>query len=98
MPSSLTSWLREPGASCASLCRKEFPEHPMLKGIHLTLMIGPVVPVPVPQIVLDALTNVTVTIKSGNRAPSAFELQFTLSNNSPLQTILLLSGGAVIPL
>ena len=33
----------------------------MLKGIHLTLMIGPVVPVPVPQRVLDALTSVQVT-------------------------------------
>ena len=33
----------------------------MLKGIHLTLMIGPVVPVPVPQAVLDALTSVQVT-------------------------------------
>jgi hypothetical protein len=70
----------------------------MLKGIYLTLMIGPVVPIPVPQVVLDALTSVTVTTKSGNRAPSGFELKFTLSNNSPLQTILLLSGGAVIPL
>ena len=29
---------------------------PMLKGIHLTLMIGPAVPVPVPRDVLDALT------------------------------------------
>lgn len=70
----------------------------MLKGIYMTLMIGPVVPVPVPQVVLDALTSVEVTVNSGNRNPSAFELQFTLSNNSPLQTILLLSGGAVIPL
>jgi hypothetical protein len=33
----------------------------MLKGIHLTLMIGPVVPIPVPRDVLDALTSVTVT-------------------------------------
>ncbi|MGB9178153.1 MAG: hypothetical protein WCB68_02820 [Pyrinomonadaceae bacterium] len=70
----------------------------MLKGIYMTLMIGPVVPVPVPQVVLDALTSVKVTINSGNRNPSAFELQFTISNNSPLQTILLLSGGAVLPL
>ncbi|MGA9998455.1 MAG: hypothetical protein WBP93_23780 [Pyrinomonadaceae bacterium] len=70
----------------------------MLKGIYMTLMIGPVVPVPVPQVVLDALTSVKITINSGNRNPSAFELQFTISNNSPLQTILLLSGGAVLPL
>lgn len=69
----------------------------MLKGIYMTLMVGPVVPVPVPQVVLDALTSVKVTTNSGNRNPSAFELQFTISNNSPLQTILLLSGGAVLP-
>ncbi len=29
----------------------------MLKGVHLTLLVGPVVPVPVPQFVLDALTR-----------------------------------------
>ena len=29
----------------------------MLKGVHLTLMIGPAVPIPVPRDVLDALTR-----------------------------------------
>jgi len=70
----------------------------VLKGFYLTLMVGPMVPVPVPQDVLDALTSVKVTTDSGDRATSGFELQFTLSNRSPLQTIFLLSGGAVIPL
>jgi hypothetical protein len=69
----------------------------MLRGINLTLMIGPAVPVPVPQIVLDALTNVTVTTTSGESA-SGFELKFTLSNSSPLHTIFLLSGGAMPPI
>ena len=69
----------------------------MLKGIHLTLMIGPAVPVPVPQTVLDALTSVTVTSASGETA-SGFELKFTLSNQSPLHTIFLLSGGAMPPI
>lgn len=68
----------------------------MLKGVHLTLMAGPVVPVPVPQIVLDALTNVEVTTTAGQR--SGFKLTFTLSNNSPLQSIFLLAGGNMIPL
>ncbi|HEX8229991.1 MAG TPA: hypothetical protein VF826_11860 [Chloroflexia bacterium] len=68
----------------------------MLKGIHLTLMIGPVVPVPVPQVVLDALTGIEVTSNSGG-APSVFQLTFTLSNKSPLHTIFLLSGGSSIP-
>ena len=31
------------------------PGAPMLKGVHLTLLIGPLVPMPAPQSVLDAL-------------------------------------------
>jgi hypothetical protein len=68
----------------------------MLKGVYLTLMVGLVVPVPVPQIVLDALTDISVTIASGKA--SGFQLTFTLSNQSPLQTIFLLAGGSPIPL
>jgi len=68
----------------------------MNSGFHLTLMIGPVVPVPVPQEVLDALTSVSVTTNSDSG--SGFQLEFTLSNRSPLQTIFLLAGGAAIPL
>lgn len=68
----------------------------MLKGVHLTLLVGPVVPVPVPQIVLDALTQVEVVAQ--DEAAGAFTLQFSLSVRSPLQTLFLLSGGAVIPL
>ena len=69
----------------------------MLKGVNFTLMIGPAVPVPVPQVVLDALTSVTVSISSGETA-SGFELTFTLSNRSPLHTLFLLSGGGSIPI
>lgn len=68
----------------------------MLKGIHLTLMIGPAVPVPVPQEVLDALTGIQVTTSSDG--PSGFQLTFNLSNRSPLQTIFLLAGGAALPM
>jgi hypothetical protein len=64
--------------------------------INLTLMIGPAVPVPVPQEVLDALTSVTVTTNSDTG--SGFQLQFTLSNRSLLQTLFLLSSGLPIPL
>ena len=67
----------------------------MLKGVHLTLMIGPVVPIPVPRDVLDALTSVTVTTRDDG--PSVFQLQFTLKTSSPLQTLFLLSGGSPIP-
>lgn len=68
----------------------------MLKGIHLTLMVGPLVPVPVPQVVLDALTGITVTTNAVGK--SGFQLSFTLSKRSPLQTIFLLSGGSSIPI
>lgn len=64
--------------------------------VRLTLMIGPAVPIPVPQVVLDALTELEVTTTDGKA--SGFQLKFTLSNNSPLHTIFLLSGGSPVPL
>jgi hypothetical protein len=68
----------------------------MVKGIYLTLMIGPAVPVPVPKEVIDALSSVQVT--SRTEGVSVFQLSFTLSNRSPLHTLFLLSGKAPIPL
>ena len=68
----------------------------MLKGVHLTLLVGPVVPIPVPQIVLDALTDVEVV--APDEAAGAFTLKFSMSVRSPLHTLFLLSGGAAIPL
>jgi hypothetical protein len=65
-------------------------------GIHLTLMIGPGVPVPVSQDLLNALVSVEVTTNS--ESPSVFQLRFTLSKNSLLYTIFLLAGGVSIPL
>ena len=70
----------------------------MLKGFYLTLLVGPVVPVPVPQSFLDALTSVEVNIKSGRRAQSGFQLKFNLSNKSPLHTLFLLAGTSPLPL
>lgn len=63
----------------------------MHKGIHLTLLVGPVVPVPVPRPVIDALTSVEVTHNTGQA--SGFQLTFTLNNRSPLQTIFLVAAG-----
>ncbi len=68
----------------------------MHKGVNLTLMIGPAVPVAVSKEVLDALTSVKVTTTAGEA--SGFELTFILDNDSPLHTLFLLSGGASIPL
>jgi hypothetical protein len=67
-----------------------------VKGVHLTLMIGPAVPLQVSRDVLDALTSVTVT--TSTQGPTAFQLQFALRNSSPLQTMFLYSGGSPIPL
>jgi hypothetical protein len=62
----------------------------MLKGFNLTLLVGPVVPVPVPKSVLDALTSVQVTVAAGST--SGFQLSFTLNNRSPLHTLFLIAG------
>jgi hypothetical protein len=70
----------------------------MLKGIYLTLMIGPGVPVPVPQTVVEALTSVRVTTTATTQEPSGFELTFTLSHRSPLHTLFLVTGGSALPL
>ena len=61
----------------------------MLKGIHLTLMIGPAVPVPAPQSVMDALTSVQV---NSGRDRSGFQLTFAVSKKSPLTTTMLPAG------
>jgi hypothetical protein len=68
----------------------------MYKSIHLTLMIGPGVPVPVSQEVLDAVTSLRVTTSTDG--PSVFQIDFSVSPRSPLQTLFLLSSGASIPL
>ncbi|MGZ5441108.1 MAG: hypothetical protein ACXW5U_05085 [Thermoanaerobaculia bacterium] len=62
----------------------------------MTLMVGPVVAVPVPKIVLDALVSVRVT--SAVHQASGFELTFSMSNRSPLQTLFLLAAGASLPI
>ncbi len=67
----------------------------MLDGVVVTLMVGPTVPVPVPKIVLDALTDVEVT--TSTTGPSVFELRFGLDNQSPLHTLFLLQSGSLLP-
>jgi hypothetical protein len=63
----------------------------MLKGsIRLTLMMGPMVPVPVSKAIIDALTGVEVRSAAGE--PSGFQLTFGFSSKSPLNTLLLLLG------
>src|SRR5262245_2943955 len=68
----------------------------MGSGLYLTVLAGPVVAVPAPKPVMDALTSVEVTLTDVGQ--SGFQLNFTLGNNSPLQTLFLLSAGAPIPM
>lgn len=58
----------------------------MVKGIYLTLLMGPVVAVPVPAEVTDSITSVQVTTASGSR--SGFQITFSLAKNSLLNTLL----------
>lgn len=67
----------------------------MSRGVSLTLFVGPVVAVPAPRAVLEALTAVEVTTASGEA--SGFKLTFKLSTRSPLHTIFLLAGGGTLP-
>jgi len=52
------------------------------------------VPIPAPKIVMDALTEISVTVNDVGR--SGFQLAFTLSDTSPLHTLFLLSGSGPI--
>ena len=63
----------------------------MISGIQLTLLIGPVVPLPAPRWVLDALQSVKVTTAAGT--PSGFELTFTIDARSALNTLFLITAG-----
>lgn len=62
----------------------------LAKGIHLTLMIGPIVPVPVPQMVMNALDSVQVTTAAG--AASGFQMSFQFSSKSELNTFFIIAG------
>jgi hypothetical protein len=61
----------------------------MLKGVHLTLMIGPAVPIPAPQEVIDALTSISV---GHDKERSGFQLAFGVSKKSLLLKTLLPAG------
>jgi hypothetical protein len=58
--------------------------------IHLTLLMGPQIPVPVPAPVTDALLSAQVTVASGQR--SGFQLAFDLSKAGLINTTLLPAG------
>jgi hypothetical protein len=67
----------------------------VLNGVYVSLLVGPMVPVPAPKPLVDALTSIEVEVHAGRR--SGFKLIFTLAGSSPLQTEFLLSAGAPLP-
>jgi hypothetical protein len=68
----------------------------MASGLYLSLFMGPMEPIPAPKPVIDALVSVEVHINARGR--SGFELSFTLSDRSPLQTFFLLASGSPLPI
>lgn len=60
-------------------------------GVKLTLLMGPVVPLPAPRIVIEALESVTVTTAAGAR--SGFEMRLQIDSRSELNTLFLITAG-----
>jgi hypothetical protein len=61
----------------------------MFSGVHLTLMIGPSVPIPAPLPVMEALASVQV---NSSKERTGFQLTFTMGKTSILQLALLPAG------
>lgn len=61
----------------------------MLKGVYLTLMIGPSVPIPAPPPVMEALKNVQV---NSSKDRTGFQLTFNVGKTSLLQLAMLPAG------
>src|SRR5271167_4590787 len=94
-PSCPTIYSARPAACWQSPRRKAFRGFPqvssLLQSVQLSLMIGPVVPLAVPRVVLDALAEVEV--KTEDVGQSGFQLTFSIDKQSPLQILFLLTGG-----
>lgn len=63
----------------------------MTSAVHLSLLIGPVVPIPVPAMMVDALDEVSATTAADG--PSGFQLRFRVTSKSELNTIFLIAVG-----
>ena len=63
----------------------------MLKSVQFTLMMGPIIAVPVPPFVLSSLASAEVT--THDVEASGFKLSFSIDKQSPLPFLFLLSGG-----
>lgn len=63
----------------------------MSNAVHLSLLIGPIIPLPAPAILIDALEEVTVT--SASEGASGFQLRFKVNSKSELNTLFLIAVG-----
>lgn len=63
----------------------------MSSALHLSLLMGPIVPVPVPAALIDAFDEATVTHAAGS--VSGFQLRFRVHSKSTLNTIFLVAVG-----
>ena len=68
----------------------------MVSPLYLTLLIGPMEPLPAPKPLSDALVSVEVTESATGQ--SGFQLTFTLADKGILETFFLLAGGAPLPI
>ncbi|HXP91545.1 MAG TPA: hypothetical protein VN931_11535 [Fibrobacteria bacterium] len=68
----------------------------MVSPLYLTLLAGPVEPIPAPKPLSDALVSVEVTESVTGR--SGFQLTFSLADKGILETFFLLAGGSPIPI
>jgi hypothetical protein len=73
-----------------------YQELPVLKGIHLSLQIGPLIPTAAPYEVMSALNSIEVS--AGTKQASAFQLTFELSNASPLHARFLRMAASGAPI
>lgn len=60
------------------------------KGIYMTLMMGPIIPLPAPAVVMDALESVEVTTAAGSA--SGFRLTLQCDSRSTLNRIFIILG------
>lgn len=61
-----------------------------LKGVNLSLLMGPIAVLPAPVAVIEALESAQVTSQVGQR--SGFQISFTFSKTSPIAKTLLPAG------
>ncbi len=67
----------------------------MVSPLYLTLLVGPMEPLPAPKLLVDALVSVEVTESATGR--SGFQLTFTLSDKGIMETFFLLAGSSPLP-